>query len=150
MRPATRRTGLLARAALLALLAACSAAVRPPEPSAPAAPAVAAAPAAPAPQPAPSPTAPDVLPKPRQPVAPPATAYLLGLLPLEPTGVPAWRAAHPTYDGRGVLIAILDSGVDPGVEGLGTTSTGQPKILDLRNFSGEGDVPLERVRPDAR
>ena len=150
MRPATRRTGLLARAALLALLAACSAAVRPPEPSAPATPAVAAAPAAPAPQPAPSPTAPDVLPKPRQPVAPPATAYLLGLLPLEPTGVTLWRAAHPAWDGRGVLIAILDSGVDPGVEGLGTTSTGQPKILDLRNFSGEGDVPLERVRPDAR
>ena len=151
MRPAARRPGLLARAAVAALLAACSAAVRPPEPSAPAAPAVTAAPAAvAAPQPAPSAPAPDVLPKPRQPVAPPATAYLLGLLPLEPTGVTAWRAAHPTYDGRGVLIAILDSGVDPGIEGLGTTSTGQPKILDLRNFSGEGDIPLERVRPDAR
>ena len=134
------------RAALPAALAACSAAVRPPE-AAPE-PSAAAAPAQP--QPGPAPASPDASPKPKQPVAPAPTAYLLGLMPLEATGVTAWRAAHPTYDGRGVLIAILDSGVDPGVAGLGTTSTGQPKILDLRNFSREGDVALERVRADAR
>ena len=134
------------RAAMPAALAACSAAVRPPE-AAPE-PSAAAAPAQP--QPGPAPASPDASPKPKQPVAPAPTAYLLGLMPLEATGVTAWRAAHPTYDGRGVLIAILDSGVDPGVAGLGTTSTGQPKILDLRNFSREGDVALERVRADAR
>jgi hypothetical protein len=37
--------------------------------------------------------------------------------------------AHPTWDGRGVLIAILDTGIDLGIL-LGTTSTGDPKLLD--------------------
>ena len=133
------------QAALPAGLVACAAAVRAPEAPAPAT-AVATAPATlPAPQ-----TVPDALPKPRTPVAPPATAYMLGLMPLDATGVSAWRFTHPAYDGRGVLIGVLDSGVDPGVLGLQATSTGQPKLLDVRNFSGEGDVQLERVRPDAQ
>ncbi|HEV8304954.1 MAG TPA: S8 family serine peptidase, partial [Gemmatimonadales bacterium] len=76
-------------------------------------------------------------------------AFLLGLMPLKSTGVDAFRAAHPTYDGRGVLIAILDSGVDPGVAGLVTTSTGAPKVVDLRDFSGEGHVDLAPVAPGA-
>jgi subtilisin family serine protease len=133
------------QATLPAGLVACAAAVQAPGPATPA-PQVAAAPVPPS---APA-AVPDALSAPRQPVAPAATAYLLGLMPLEATGVSAWRIAHPAYDGRGVLIGILDSGVDPGVAGLQTTSTGQPKILDLRNFSGEGDVALERVHPDAQ
>ncbi len=77
-----------------------------------------------------------------QPAVDPAVAYMLGLMPLKSTGVDVFRALHPTYDGRGVLIAILDSGVDPGVPGLIATSTGAPKVIDLRDFSGEGRVPL--------
>src|SRR5438034_182949 len=67
---------------------------------------------------------------------------MLGLMPLKSTGVDQFRALHPTYDGRGVLIAILDSGLDPSVPGLIATSTGAPKIADLRDFSGEGRVAL--------
>jgi subtilisin family serine protease len=67
---------------------------------------------------------------------------MLGLMPLKSTGVDVFRAAHPTYDGRGVLIAILDSGVDPGVPGLIVTSTGAPKVIELRDFSGEGRIAL--------
>ncbi|PYO71683.1 MAG: hypothetical protein DMD64_13825 [Gemmatimonadetes bacterium] len=67
---------------------------------------------------------------------------MLGLMPLKSTGVELFRALHPTYDGRGVLIAILDSGIDPSVPGLIATSTGAPKIVDLRDFSGEGRVAL--------
>jgi subtilisin family serine protease len=63
-------------------------------------------------------------------------------MPNASTGVSGFRLDHPTWDGRGVLIAILDSGVDPGIEGLQTTSTGEPKILDLRDVSGEGDITL--------
>jgi subtilisin family serine protease len=83
------------------------------------------------------------------PVAPPEVAYRLGLMPLASAGVLEFRAVHPTFDGRGVLLAILDSGVDPGVLGLQATTTGAPKLLDLRNFSGEGDVVLAPVTADA-
>ena len=83
-----------------------------------------------------------------RPVVPPEIAFQLGLMPLASSGVAEFRLAHPTYDGRGVLIGILDSGVDPDALGLQATPGGSPKILDLRNLSGEGDVPLVPVTPD--
>ncbi len=49
---------------------------------------------------------------------------------------------HPQWDGRGVVIFILDSGVDMSVAGLTKTSTGQVKVIDARDFSGQGDVVL--------
>ncbi|MFI5208276.1 MAG: S8 family serine peptidase, partial [Gemmatimonadales bacterium] len=85
--------------------------------------------------------------KPR--VAPPQVAFQVGLMPLASTGMSAWKVAHPTYDGRGVLIAVLDGGVDPGILGLLSTSTGEPKILEVRDFSGETDIPLAQVTLDA-
>src|SRR5207245_6153009 len=85
----------------------------------------------------------------REPALPPSIAFMTGLMPLKGTGVDQFRVKHPTYDGRGVLIAILDTGVDPGVDGLITTSTGAPKIVELRDFSGEGRVALALVSPAA-
>ncbi len=82
-----------------------------------------------------------------EPALPPAVALMSGLMPLRSTGVDQFRVKHPTFDGRGVLIGILDTGVDPGVDGLITTSTGAPKIVDLRDFSGEGHVALSAVTP---
>ena len=79
--------------------------------------------------------------------ADPAAAHARGWMPLASTRVPAFLAEHPTYDGRGVIIGILDSGIDPGVEGLDSTSAGAPKLLDLRDFSGEGEVLLEAIIP---
>lgn len=87
--------------------------------------------------------------RPTAPAVPPPLALLAGLMPLRSTGVEQFRAAHPTYDGRGVLLAILDSGIDPGVAGLIVTSTGGPKVLDLRDFSGEGHIVLRPVSPRA-
>ena len=89
----------------------------------------------------------------RQPTGPrprwtPRLAWLAGYMPLRSTGVDSFRLAHPAADGRGVLIAILDTGVDPSVAGLRETTTGEPKLLDLRDFSGEGRVPLQPVLPD--
>ncbi|MGB7211782.1 MAG: S8 family serine peptidase [Gemmatimonadales bacterium] len=78
---------------------------------------------------------------------PPADAASRGLMPLASTGIPAFRRAHPNWDGRGVLLAILDGGVDPGQGGLATTTTGLPKLLDLRDFSGEGKIALTPVIP---
>ena len=80
-------------------------------------------------------------------MAPPEVAYAHGWLPVASTGADRFVREHPTYDGRGVLIAILDTGVDPEVPGLVTTSTGEPKVVDTRDFSDEGLVSLAPVAP---
>jgi tripeptidyl-peptidase II len=82
-----------------------------------------------------------------QPMVPPEAAYSHGWMALGSTGVEQFLRQHPTYDGRGVLIAILDTGIDPGIPGLLKTTTDAPKILDLRDFSHEGSVPLQPVIP---
>jgi subtilisin family serine protease len=81
-------------------------------------------------------------------IAPPEFARENGLMPLEATRVTDHARMFPDADGRGVIIAILDSGIDLSTPGLQMTSTGDTKILDLRDFSGEGRVALEAVRPD--
>jgi subtilisin family serine protease len=82
-----------------------------------------------------------------RPMVPPEAAYAHGWMPLGSTGVEKFLRLHPTHDGRGVIIGILDTGIDPGIPGLSKTSTDAPKILDLRDFSGEGAVALQRVTP---
>lgn len=83
------------------------------------------------------------------PILAPAEAFSRGWMPLKSTGVPEFLKVHPTYDGRGVLVAVLDGGIDVGIPGLSLTSTGERKVLDLRDFSNEGRVVLSRVDPVA-
>jgi hypothetical protein len=63
-------------------------------------------------------------------------------------GAHSFIQKHPTFDGRGVLIVICDTGVDMGVPGLIQTSEGRPKVLDARDFSGQGDIPLKQAEID--
>jgi tripeptidyl-peptidase II len=65
---------------------------------------------------------------------------LSALIPKREIGQPAFLAAHPEADGRGVVIAIFDTGVDPAAAGLQVTSTGERKVLDILDASGSGDV----------
>jgi len=72
-------------------------------------------------------------------------------LPSDDIGAVDWRAAHPTWDGRGVVIAILDTGVDGYAPGLTATTTGGQKLLDTRDFTDEGvwEVVAVELEDDA-
>ncbi|GAB2881693.1 S8 family serine peptidase [Streptomyces mayteni] len=50
--------------------------------------------------------------------------------PSHETGAVDFVEDHPRWDGRGVTIGILDSGVDLGHPALQETTTGEPKISD--------------------
>ncbi|ACF14555.1 peptidase S8 and S53 subtilisin kexin sedolisin [Chloroherpeton thalassium ATCC 35110] len=59
-------------------------------------------------------------------------------------GIDAFLDAHPNADGRGVIIVILDTGIDLGAPGLQKTSLGTRKVIDVQDFSGGGDVRLRK------
>jgi len=60
-------------------------------------------------------------------------------------GAQQFIKAHPSYNGKGVVIIILDTGVDMGTPGLKTLPDGGVKVIDAQDFSGEGDVSLEKA-----
>ncbi len=60
-------------------------------------------------------------------------------LPSRQTGTVEFAREHPGYDGRGVAVAILDTGIDALAPGLQTTTTGLTKLIEVRDFSTEGD-----------
>lgn len=71
------------------------------------------------------------------------------LLPKDEIGVLRFLEQHPTWDGRGVVVAVFDTGVDPGAPGLRITSDGRPKVIDVIDGTGCGDVLMQRaVEPD--
>jgi len=59
---------------------------------------------------------------------------------LSNTGVQEFLEKNPDYDGRGTVIFIFDTGVDMGIDGLLTTSTGETKVIDVQDFTGQGDI----------
>lgn len=63
-------------------------------------------------------------------------------LSIESIGARQFIQTYPNSDGRGVVIFILDSGVDMSVPGLQKTSTGETKVIDVQDFTGQGDVEL--------
>jgi len=58
------------------------------------------------------------------------TAAVNPYMPTGDMGAPQFVAAHPTWDGRGTTIGIIDTGVDLAHPALQTTTTGERKIVD--------------------
>lgn len=76
-------------------------------------------------------------------------------LSLKNTGVAEFLKENPEYDGRGTIVFIFDTGVDQGVSGLTKTSTGEVKVIDVQDFTGQGDVQffeaeIEEVEIDGK
>jgi hypothetical protein len=70
-------------------------------------------------------------------VSPPGstTPPLNPYMPTRDVGSPQFVAAHPTWDGRGITIGHLDTGVDLGHPALQTTTTGERKVIDWVTFT---------------
>jgi len=73
------------------------------------------------------------------------TFPVISLLPKKETLALSFLSKYGNFDGRGVKIAVFDSGVDPGAAGLQVTSDGKSKIIDIMNASGDGDVDTSTV-----
>ena len=62
--------------------------------------------------------------------------------------VDSFLLEHPDWDGRGVVVLIFDTGVDPSIPGLGRSSTGGRKVVDLVDVSGSNVVRTRKVSRD--
>lgn len=68
---------------------------------------------------------------------------LLKLIPAEEIGARTFVKNNPTFDGRGVKVGILDTGVEIDHPMLRKTPTGEDKVIDFHDFSGEGRVSMQ-------
>uniref|UniRef100_A0A914QWG9 Peptidase S8/S53 domain-containing protein n=1 Tax=Panagrolaimus davidi TaxID=227884 RepID=A0A914QWG9_9BILA len=67
-------------------------------------------------------------------------------IPKDATQQSIFLSKYPKFDGRGIKIAIIDSGIDVSLEELQKTSEGHPKIIDCFDFTGAGDVETSIIK----
>lgn len=71
------------------------------------------------------------------------------LTPTAETRAAEFTKLDPLFNGSGVIVAILDTGVDPSAPGLQVCPTGVRKLINVIDATGSGDVNMKtRVRAD--
>lgn len=74
-------------------------------------------------------------------------ALVADCMPKSEVGADAFLASRgPRSNGRGTVVVVLDTGVDPACSGMRETPGGGPKLLDARDCTGGGDVATTIVR----
>eukprot|EP01012_Entosiphon_sulcatum_P052354 TRINITY_DN7195_c0_g1_i1.p1 TRINITY_DN7195_c0_g1~~TRINITY_DN7195_c0_g1_i1.p1 ORF type:complete len:1271 (-),score=203.54 TRINITY_DN7195_c0_g1_i1:50-3862(-) len=68
-----------------------------------------------------------------------------GIVPKEETQVAALLRATPQHNGTGIVVGVIDTGVDVGAEGLQTTPDGRRKVIASVDCTGAGDVDTSTV-----
>ena len=70
---------------------------------------------------------------------------LQGQLPKDDLGVTQFLLEHPEYNGKGIRVAVLDTGIDPGHPFLQTTPDGRRKIVDWYDATTDALLPTDYV-----
>ncbi|MFT7517003.1 MAG: subtilisin family serine protease [Myxococcota bacterium] len=70
---------------------------------------------------------------------------LQGQLPKNDLGVTQFLKEHPEYNGRGIRVAVLDTGIDPGHPFLQTTPDGRRKIVEWYDATTDALLPTDYV-----
>jgi hypothetical protein len=64
-------------------------------------------------------------------------------------GLPAYLESHPSHDGRGVIVGLIDDGISPQQAGFRETTTGARKILARAGRSSRLKLTATRVERGA-